>query len=207
MTTIEKIEHEHGYIFKIYLGEDLFTITFAGNLDLYWSYVSKNILEENTKTLTITKENFFLYELIKELYERIRDYNFDDVLFSFDDEARKKFRERKILEDRNNTEKLFHDGIVDYHSDDGVYDEVSSFQIKELEDSYEITFTKGVVNGNFQTFSVRICNSGSRYEHFRTLFMRMYNKMVRYDQDFNQVTIDEYIYSLKRTRKHFNVNY
>ena len=200
MTTIEKIEYGNGYIFKINLDEGMFTITFAGNLDLYWNYESRNILEENSVTLKVKKDNFFFYELVKELYERIRDYNFDGIIFINDAEARKNFRDRIILSDEYNDKKLFHDGVVDYHSDDGHYDEVSSFQIRELDNQYEITFFKGIINGGFQTFSVRICNSGSRYEHFKVFFMGMYNKLVRFEQDFNQVTIDEYMYTLKRTK-------
>lgn len=197
MTTIEKIEHEHGYLFNIYFDEGIFYITFGGNGDLYWNFISKdNNLDEIN--LIITKENYLLYNLINELYERIINYDFSDIIYKNNDLHREYFKNALIYQDEFNEERLVKNGEVDYHSDDGEYDLVNVFQIKKVNDKYVITFKK--VNKKINSFAVRICNNGSRYEHFNTIFMRMYKKLVEYP-DLDQIHIEEYLYQNTLTRK------
>jgi len=205
MVSVEKIKYEKGYEFKFNLDEGIFTIIFAGNLDLYWDCKSKNILdEEKDKEFLITKENYFLYSLFERLYECIKDYNFEDVFSDEDELFLKEFQNSLINNDKNNEKKLFKNGRVDYHSDDYPYDESSSFQIEKLEEAFKLTFKRGIANGNFITYAVRISNSGSRYNHFNTLFMNMYHKLIEYNPECHQIHIEEYLYELKRTRKKGN---
>lgn len=202
MTTIEKVETEKGYNFYIKVDEGILVITFAGNLDLYWDFKCDNLLDESdNKSFIIKKDNFFLYNLIDELYNSIKNYDFGNFFYKNDEEYKERFRKGLIDRDKRNNERLLKNDMVDYHSDDGEYDVVSSFQIKPLDEEYEITFNKGNAMDLYPTFAVRISNSGSRYEYFNILFMKMYNELIKYEPENHQIHIEEYIYQLKRTKK------
>ena len=196
MTTIEKIEYQYGYIFNIYFENGIFNIVFGGNGDLYWSFIPN--FETNEISINITKENYLLYELIQELYERINNYDFSDIIYKDNEIHREYFKQALIHQDKFNDKKLVKDGIIDYHSDDGEYDKVNSFQIIKNGEEYVVTFKKGN-NKLINSFAVRICNNGSRYQHFNTIFMRMYTKLVEYP-DVNQIHIEEYLYTLTRKK-------
>ena len=200
MVVIEKKKYDNGYILDINLNEGIFSILFAGNEDLYWDFQSSNILEDpDEKTFLISKENYFLYSLFERLYECIENYNFEDVYE--DKENLQSFQNKIMFYDQFKEEKLFKDGVIDYHSDDYYYDDASSFKIEKLDDSFKLTFKRGKTNGNLITHAVRITNSGSRYHYFNILFMNMYQKLKEYEPDCHQVHIEEYLYNLKRTRK------
>ena len=89
---------------------------------------------------------------------------------------------------------------VEWHSDDLPYDVASNFVIEKLDDCYRVTFNKSK-NNNFPTYSVRISNSGSRYEHFNVVFMRMYQKLCEYNPDCHQIHMEEYLYNKRKVRK------
>ena len=202
MVAIDKIKYEKGYEFNFNLDEGIFTIIFAGNLDLYWDYKSNNILEEKEKkTFLITKENYFLYSLFDKLYESVKNYDFKDSFINENEGWLETFQKDLKIIDECNEERLFKDGVIDYHSDDYPYEEASRFEIEKLEDSYKLTFHKGKTNGDFITYAVRISNSGSRYQYFNILFMEMYHKLIEYNPEYHQIHIEEYLYELKRTRK------
>ena len=73
MVEIKKTKDVEGYDrFKITTENGSFDIMFGGNLDLYWYYWP----EENykdwplAKTFTISKENYFIYQKLDELYKK-----------------------------------------------------------------------------------------------------------------------------------------
>ena len=201
MVNIEKIKYEKGYIFKIYLDEGIFTITFAGNLDLYFNYeCSNSILEEDKiKTFKITKENYFLYSIFSKLYEYVKNCN----IYSDDEEINLDYKLNDMVRnyEKNNPKRLFQNNIIDFHSDDYSYEDSSRMLIKELEEEIELTFIKGRTDVLPETFAIRICNSGSRHYPFNVLFMQLYNKLIEYEPEFHQIHIEEYLYELKRSRK------
>lgn len=213
MVKVEKIKYEKGYIFKITTDEGTFSITFCGNLDLYFNYeCEKCILDVPiSKTFVITKENYFLYLIFNKLYENIKNCNIyyadsnneivddeesDDFIFS-----REKLNNELREIEKDNPRRLFHDEVVDWHSDDYTYDETSRLIIKKLEDEFEIKFIKGRTDVLSETFAVRICNSGSRHQPFNVLFMHLYNELIEYDPNFHQIHIEEILYEMKRVRK------
>ena len=76
MIKLDKKKDTNGYDrFKIITDDGIFGIMFGGNLDLYWYYWPKeNIIDWPLfKTFTITKENYFLYQKVNELYENIKE--------------------------------------------------------------------------------------------------------------------------------------
>lgn len=215
MLEITKQKDEHGYCFIISTNEGKFAISFAGNLDLYWSNIyCHNLLEEpNSKFFTITKENYFLYSLFEELYENIKNCNIftfteADALFCEND---KEIRDRKLeIESLNNNlrkreeynpNRLFKDGIIEWHCDDFAYEDASILKIKKEEDNFEVIFEKSREENMSLTYSVRFRNSGSRYSLFNIAFMRMYNKLIDYDPEYHQVHIEECLYQKKLEKK------
>jgi hypothetical protein len=215
MLKIEKKKREQGYCFIISTNDGKFEISFEGNLDLYWSNIySGNLLEApNSKSFTITKENYYLYSLFDELYENIKNCNvftLNEIDISFCEDYEeieaKRLKEESLNNDLKESEKynpdrLFCDGIIEWHCDDFSYEESSIVKIKKEEDTYIVIFEKSKEVNMYLTYSVRFRNSGSRYAPFNSVFMRMYNKLIDYDPEYHQTHIEEYLYQKKLTKK------
>ena len=161
MIRVEKSETEKGYFFKIITENGVFTISFEGVLDLFWNYVSPDIINENKKTFIITKENYQFYKLIENLFNDIKN-----------NEELEKY----------SSEKLFKNNKVEWHSDDYTDEESAILEIEYLNEEVYITFTKGRTDIRKYVFSIRICNSGSRYNFFNQFFMNMYNELIDFDE-------------------------
>lgn len=208
MVEIKKEKDGNGYDkFKITTDEGSFNINFGGTLDLYWSYWPKENIKKwpESKTFTITKENYFLYQKIDELYIRIKEKN---PFPKIKTEEEITFLEELNLEDINNfdkkdyaLEKLFQNGVIKWYSDDAPLEEASKVEIKRVEESYTITFYQGKEDYNFPTYIVRFRNSGSRYEPYNFTFMNMYNDLGKYDSNYHQIHIEEYLYHQKCYQK------
>ena len=200
MIKLDKKKDTNGYDrFKIITDDGIFGIMFGGNLDLYWYYWPKeNIIDWPLfKTFTITKENYFLYQKVNELYENIKEqkpYKKIEPLLLVEQDL----KNSNELKKRDYAyEKLFQDGIIKWYSDDAPLEEASRLEINRLEESYTITFYQGKEEYNFPTFSVRFRNSGSRYKPYNFAFMNMYNNLGEYDPNYHQIHIEEYLYSKK----------
>ena len=200
MIKLDKKKDTNGYDrFKIITDDGIFGIMFGGNLDLYWYYWPKeNIINWPLfKTFTITKENYFLYQKVNELYENIKEqkpYQKIEPLLLVEQDL----KNSNELKKRDYAyEKLFQDGIIKWYSDDAPLEEASRLEINRLEESYTITFYQGKEEYNFPTFSVRFRNSGSRYKPYNFAFMNMYNNLGEYDPNYHQIHIEEYLYNKK----------
>lgn len=215
MLEITKNKNDRGYNFIISTEEGKFEISFQGNLDLYWRNIYQgNVLEQpESKSFTITKENYYLFSLFKELYENIKNCNIfkvyedDNSLCENDEEIElhhlKKIELNNELKSREdcNPERLFLNGIIEWHCDDFFYDKASILMIKKEEDTFIVKFEKSKVEDIFLTYSVRLRNSGSRYDPFNLFFMRMYLNLVNYEPDFHQIHIEEYLWQKKLQKK------
>lgn len=210
MVKIEKIQTEKGYTFIIATDEGIFSISFCGNLDLYFNYeCDRSILDETPlKKFTITKENYFLYSIFDTLYENVKNCNvhYLDNTLSLDDEEIFEDRSQELnnelrRQEESNPRRLFKNNKIEWHSDDYDYDETSILCIKKLEEEIELTFQKGRTDVMPETFAIRICNSGSRYQPFNVLFMHLYNKLIDYEPEYHQIHIEELLYEMKRARK------
>ena len=194
MIDIDKFKDERGYYtFKIIVDNRYFIINFANNLDLYW-YCPYNHNKDNGKEeFIITKDNYYFYLLIQELYESIKNYRAYDNEFNI---IYNKLREY----DKYNDKKLFKGNKIDFHSDDDIYEESSRLLIEECGEEFKITFILSKSDSLFSTYSVRIRNSGSQYRPFNNNFMAMYNKLKDYDKDNYQIHIEEYLYKKRKKR-------
>lgn len=213
MVKIEKIQTEKGYTFKITTEEGTFSISFCGNLDLYFNYeCDKCILDEpSSKKFIITKENYFLYSIFDKLFEDVKNCNIyymdDDENLELEDDDifsvcnREELNNELRIREESNPRRLFKNNKVEWHSDDYDYDETSVLTIEKLEEEIEIVFNKGRTDVIPETFAIRICNSGSRHQPFNVLFMHLYHKLIEYNPEFHQIHIEELLYEMKRVRK------
>lgn len=185
MIEITKNKLHKYFYYYIKNDEGTIRISFENNLDLYWTYIYEgNILNTPaSQSFKITKENFFFYNLIDELYNNIiNDNPFGEKI-------------KKHEYDKFNMNKLFKNDIINWHSDDCVYEKASILEIKKQNEDYIITFHKS--KEGFMSYSVRISNSGSRYGYFNIPFMNMYNKLCEYDPNYHQIHMEEYLYNEK----------
>lgn len=198
MLNIKKYEHPHGYnCYEIETNEGKFEINYQGNLDLYWRYPcnKENIKKETIKDFYITKEDYFIYTLFNDLYISIKE-NKPYYNYPYDNEDKNEIIEDIIC-------PLFKNNKIIFISDDGFIENGSRFIIEKIdEDTYKLTFKKGIYSEvTIQTFSIRISNSGSRYEPFNTVFMSMYKKLKEYDFNNHQIHIEEYMYIKKKIKQ------
>lgn len=159
-----------------------FLITFMGNGDLYWVY-DTNDLDVSSYSFIVDKENYFLYSSFKELYETIKAscYKEDELISSSD-------------------VGLYKDGVITWYSDDYPLEDANSFSIEQVLENYKVTFRRSSKTPlvGFNNLSIRICNSGSRYNPYNIPFMRMYNELRSYDY---QMHIEEILYQKKLSLK------
>lgn len=171
-----------------------FSIAFAGNLDLYWTYHPNTPFLEapDEHTIRITKENYYLYTCFEELMKAIKnDTPNSNSLFECDKNKVPKYNSSKEI-------GLLTNNTICWHSDDFVYDEASLVAIRQEDEQFNVTFKKSSNKEYFQTFSVRFRNSGSRYDPFNIAFMNMYNKLREYDY---QMYFEEILYQQEKVLK------
>jgi len=212
MLEIKPIEQEYP-TFDISTDEGKFRITYGGNGDLYWIYWEKDDNEPEIKSFTITKENYYFYSLLDELYESIKEVNFIPIIESdfclryceTAEQIQELYSEHerwrkidKIIRDENG---LFNNEIIKWHSDETTYDKASVLTIKKEIETFLITFQKSNEESYNDTYGVRIRNSGSRYTPFNIPFNIMYKKMFDYDWNNPQIHIEEYVYQKKLEKK------
>ena len=155
MIKVNKRKDSQNYdIIDIITEEGFFTILFAGNLDLYFSYYGKDFREKQYHSFVIDKDNYFLYKCFDNLYDAII--------------CEQPFKNGFISFNKYSLEHLYYplvkDGVIGWHSDDGLYDEAAVLFIEKLDESYKLTIKEGLMSDiHKETASVRFRNSGSRY--------------------------------------------
>lgn len=213
MLEINKQIDENGYYtFRLKTTDGTFEISFQNNLDLYWRYVHENIIleEPDTKEFFITKENYQIYSLFEELYNSIKDsnpysgYTFITPISYYHKDYERDETEKEVPENPY-PNYLYKNGIITWCSDDfSSMNKASNFQIEQLEDTFKITFKKSEIERDcgiyFPTYSIRIRNSGSRYNPYNIAFMKMYQNLKEYEPT-NQIHIEEYLYEQKKLGK------
>ena len=198
---ISKIKNEFGL--QIFIEEDnsCLSIFYGGNLDLYWSINSnKRTMENDPKTdsFIITKENYGLYSLFEKLYNDIKEINlFEDL-----EEDKDRYRlynssyYQELFDEKNNT--------ITWYSDETAREVANYLQIKKEKERFIINFNiQEYIEGYDRDFAslyyipIRFRNSGSRYDPFNIIFMRMYERLKEID-DINdyghQIHMEEYLY-------------
>lgn len=207
--TVSKSKNEYNmYDILIEDGTKKLNIYFCGNLDLYWSLYDINGFQ-NPCEIVITKENYRIYELFLTLYNDIKNCNvrkeYEDCIERCTTLEELEEYKRSVIEynnslrvrEENSEQRLFKDGVVEWHSDDFAYEDGHVLKIiKKDEDSFIIRLESNEKEV-YGRYSIRIRNSRSGHKPFNMLFMEMYNKLQAYDSEETQIHIEEYMYQKK----------
>ena len=189
------------------------------------------LYDEVYNSFVITKENYHIYTLFKKLVEDIKLPRVYEPLKreQLDEEDLPDPEIEEILDELNhgkseeercnewNTElksseryqKLYDGENIRWHSDDDYYEDADRVIITELEDSVLLEFYRPKLtlkNAGFRmpgNITVRFRNSGSTYDPFNIVFMKMYQKLQEYNPDYHQVHFEEITYqkTLKKIDK------
>lgn len=190
--------------------ENTFRIFFGGNLDLYFCVTRKDYENDNEIiNFEITKENYVLYSLFEQLYNKIISCEihtidkFELEMYDKDEIIEKEniYKElNKELKDSYAYKNLVRNNVISWRHDDQIYEEANILNIHKEEEKFRLEFI--LQSKEWSTFiDVRFRNSGSRYNPFNTIFMQLYNKLQEYNPEYHQIHIEEYLYQKKLTKK------
>ena len=221
-----KHENEFGLILSFQELDKQFDVSFGGNLDLYWTIRSKN--DSDCHEFIITKENYEVYKLFEELFddiENIKIYTEPTIPFYLETEEEKQeylknhkdeieYEKKKYrLFNHSNYNELFdkENNTITWYSDETNHEVANILKIKKEKESFRLEFSiqpyKEGYDRDFNSLNyipIRFRNSGSSYEPFNIIFMRMYEKMKQID-DINdyghQIHMEEYLYSQSKIKK------
>ena len=204
---ISKENNEFGLQIFIEEENSYLSIFYGGNLDLYWAiHSNKRKLENDSKSdmFVITKENYDLYNLFENLFKDIKEIN----LFEDFEEDKDKYR----VYNRSNYQELFDEKnkTITWYSDETAHEVSNYLKIKKEKDCFIINFNiQEYIEGYDRDFSslyyipIRFRNSGSRYDPFNIIFMRMYERLKEID-DVNeyghQIHMEEYLYDMEQQK-------
>ena len=205
-----KLEDEFGTIISFQEYQKQFYISFGGNLDLYWSIRSKEGNDHHD--FIITKENYKVYELFEHLFddvENIKIFDEKDIPSYIGKDKKNKYKlfnyssYNELFDKKNNT--------ITWYSDETNHKVSNILKIKKEKELFKLDFyTQQYIEGYDRDFNnpyyipIRFRNSGSSYDPFNIVFMKMYEKMKQID-DINdyghQIHIEEYLYSQNKVKK------
>lgn len=222
-----KHENEFGLIISFQELDKQFEVSFGGNGDLYWTILSKNVNDDNN--FIITKENYEVYRLFEELFDDIENIKiFDDeeyITFYLKTEEEKQEyikNQKDEIEYEKNKYRLFNlsnynelfdkeNNVITWYSDETSHEVANILKIKKENESFELEFyIQPYIEGYDRDFNslyhipIRFRNSGSSYDPFNIVFMRMYEKMKQVDHvnDYgHQIHIEEYLYNQNKIKK------
>ena len=168
----------------------------------------------------ITKENYFIYQLFDELIQDIEDsriylptINELELEFDFFGEEKKETSEERCKRLNEEHKKyfryklLFQDGIICWHSDEHIFEDADRVKIYRLNDEIILEFSRPPVKREERiyrmpgTTGVRFRNSGSTYDPYNIIFMRMFQKLQDYVPEYHQMHIEELEYQKRLLRK------
>ena len=170
------------------------------------------------ETFTITKENYSIYTLFDELIEDINEARihipneFDDELSIYFEDLHNEYHESEIercnrknaeLKDYYRYKKLYEDGIICWRSDEHIYEDADRVKIYREKENIILEFSRPPVKDEEMIYhmigsiGIRFRNSGSYYDPFNQIFMRMYNKLCKYNPNYHQIHFEEIEYQKK----------
>lgn len=207
MLTWNKRKTTFGYTIDIFDDNKILTITFGGNLDLYWYLKSEE--KREVDTFEITKENYFLYSLFDILYNDIVNCNLFKVYeeeLSFVNSIKelqmiynRKENLNKVFSEYEEYKRLYNGKYICWYSDDDSIEDANYVKIIKKEDKYVLEFFSNFKSSTlWLSNTIRFRNSGSRYMPFNMIFMNMYNSLCSSEYDENQIHIEEYLYKTKK---------
>ena len=217
-----KHENEFGLIISFQELNKQFDASFGGNGDLYWTIHSKNTNDDNN--FIITKENYEVYRLFVELFddiENIKIYTEPTIPFYMETEKEKQDYINELEYEKNkyrlynysNYNELFdkENNTITWYSDETNHEVANILKIKKEKELFKLEFyIQPYIEGYDRDFNslyhipIRFRNSGSSYDPFNIVFMRMYRKMKQIDDvnDYgHQIHIEEYLFNQNKVKK------
>ncbi len=187
-------EHVKCYDIELKEKENTLKIFFAGNLDLYLMLSDGEVIDNENKTLSfdITKEDYEIFSIFESLYKEIingevfDNDDFDEIEnnYKFSDSYKKLVKENQITWISDNGPVEMEDRFVYYPLDENTYHFDFIRNDKPTDFGFKSPF--GI--------SVRIRNSGSNYDPFNCVLMRMFQKLQEVDNDYHQIHFEELEY-------------
>ena len=222
-----KHENEFGLIISFKELDKQFDVSFSGNGDLYQTIRSENVNDDNN--FIITKENYEVYRLFEELFDDIENIKISDdeeyitFYLKIEEEKQEYIKNQKDeIEYEKNKYRLFNlsnynelfdkeNKTITWYSDETNHEVANILKIKKENESFELEFyIQPYIEGYDRDFNslyhipIRFRNSGSSYDPFNIVFMRMYEKMKQVDNvnDYgHQIYIEEYLYNQNKIKK------
>lgn len=196
---ITKEKSEFGYVITFKKGSEYFEMSFGGNGDLYWKYDDVDSKDDITYAeFIIGYENAFVFNLFETLYYEIEHCQIfkvdeEEMIFVIDEDDLEMLKSRRqrlneTLKRSPEYMKLFQNKTITWYSDDGDYEKDEVVKINKVSEGFKLTFLKldkkekcyyNPRNGLH--IGIRFRNSGSRYNPFNMIFMRLYNELCKHD--------------------------
>jgi len=202
---VKKYQDHFGNVLELSENDVTFKICFGGDLDLYWSINNLNADDEiDYETFTISKEDPVIYSLFEQLYSSIANcevFEVSDIenALATNEEEIKSINERNIKaneEAKNSDEykRLFDGHAITWISDENGYKKESIVKISKGEDKFVLEFARKLKDdpynwpseNGFFAINIRFRNSGSSYQPFNQLFMKMYNALEDYEPEHDK---------------------
>lgn len=195
-------------------GDKNLTILFGGTGDLYWMLRSSDPYDDSDHlSFSISNENYALYEAFKNLFIRIENIDlYEDRTFpryiNTKEEIElylKKERESFERTNKGHYHELFDklNKTITWYSDETSHKVSNYVVIRMNKTSFDIDFySQPHIWGYEREFnrkgvlSIRFRNSGSRYEPFNAVFMRMFHELQNIDDvndEGHQIHIEEFL--------------
>ena len=166
-------------------GDHHLDISFQGNQDLYFTLYGK---KDSDDTFVIGKDNYEVYQMFDNLYYSVMG----GIIFD---------------EDRRNRAKetgLIHGKKITWKRDDYREDVDPFFEIEKRENAYLLKFGKPTPEreleldeymwlDQYDSHTVRLRTSGSRYDYFYIPFMELYRNLRGIDTHSHQIHMEEYL--------------
>lgn len=178
-------------------------IIYGGNFDLYWIVMGKSISNDPLLPqidFEITKENYQIYQQFELLFENFENLNIFDE--PFDEEEKTHYKKYTRYNDLYKKDKII------WYSDETNEKVANYLEINKEKDKFLISFhTQPHIEGydedthHFNNIAIRFRTSGSRYEPFYILFMKMYDVLQEIDDTYDeghQIHIEEYLYAKEK---------
>ena len=220
--------------YEIRINEDdnkSLSLIWGGNGDLYWilNNLEFDVFENDPMydTFCITKKDYALYSLFKELYDDLIDgriylpeQHMNTNIEDLTEEEQEEVAEFNAMQIEHTKEtnreiqlssrykQLVKDNIITWYSDEEIKDIAEIVRISKQEDSILIEFIRQSTKDDMGftripgDYSVRFRTSGSTYTPCDAVFTRHFLKMLEYDFDApQQIHIEEWCYNQKQLMK------
>ncbi len=194
MLKIVREGNSNGYSYY-FINEDnkRLRVIYSSNGDLYFDLYS--LQKDHEQSFTISTEDTFIYNAFNKLYKDIEDANvyevneLDLMLCINEQEVEDEYRKVKQMNDylkgKFNYHELFCDGVITWVSDDSSETSLelaNTLKIMKDEDKFILKFSFNDTK-TWYSNSIRISNSGSRYEPFNIVMMNFYKELQKYDPE------------------------